>query len=117
MVMTIAAFLMLQSYNNDIIAVESYSESGVETVVAKASEGADKFEILQVIISEVAGCETEEVFATSLLREDLGLDSLDILEVLTKTEDEFMIDGLVEHYEIFRRVIDIYDYILAESGI
>lgn len=117
MVMTIAAFLMLQSYNNDIIAVESYSESGVETVVAKASEGTDKFEILQVIISEVAGCEPEEVLATSSLRYDLGLDSLGILEVLMKVEDEFMIDGLIERFDMFISVIDIYDYILAESGI
>ena len=50
---------------------------------------ADTYERVKNIIVELLGVESDTVTPDSRLREDLGADSLDLVELIMAVEDEF----------------------------
>jgi acyl carrier protein len=69
------------------------------------------FEKVQEKISEQLGIEPEEVTMESSFIEDLGADSLDIVELLMALEEEFDIEIPDEEAEKLITVSDVVDYI------
>ncbi|MCX7904032.1 MAG: acyl carrier protein [Caloramator sp.] len=66
------------------------------------------FERLRDIISENMGIEKEEITLETSF-EDLGLDSLDLVELVMNVEDEFGIE--IEEGQNFCTVKDVVGYI------
>jgi acyl carrier protein len=50
---------------------------------------ADRFEEIQKIIVDLLGVKPEEVTRDARFREDLGADSLDLVELIMEFEDAF----------------------------
>ena len=48
-----------------------------------------EFEKLQMIIAEVLGKDSEQIYAKARLVEDLGVDSLDFFQILIDLEETF----------------------------
>ncbi len=69
------------------------------------------FEKVQEKISEQLGIDAEEVTMESSFIEDLGADSLDIVELLMALEEEFDIEIPDEEAEKLVSVSDVVDYI------
>ena len=63
------------------------------------------------IIAEQLGVEAEEVTAKSSFTDDLGADSLDIVELVMAFEEEFGIEIPDEDSEKISRVQDAVSYI------
>lgn len=71
---------------------------------------------IQGIIAEQLGMDDSEVTVASLLWEDLGADSLDMVEIQISMEDEFGIEipdeDVADHWKcMFNTVTDVIDYI------
>ena len=73
------------------------------------------FEKLVEIITNVCGDETELTPDTDLMY-DLGLKSIDLLELVTDVEDEFGIEVTDEAVESIHTIRDLMDYIEANKG-
>lgn len=69
------------------------------------------FEKVKEILLENLGCSEEEVKMDSNLIEDLGADSLDIVELSLVLEDEFDTTVEDEDFEELQTVGDIVEYI------
>ncbi|AZR72749.1 acyl carrier protein [Anoxybacter fermentans] len=69
------------------------------------------FEIVRDIIVEELGVEPEEVTLDASFLEDLGADSLDIVELIMAFEEEFDIEIPDEEAENISTVQDAVDYI------
>ena len=69
------------------------------------------FEKVQEKISEQLGIDIEEVTMESSFIDDLGADSLDIVELLMALEEEFDVEIPDEEAEKFVTVSDVVDYI------
>ncbi|MDF2676238.1 MAG: acyl carrier protein [Bacillota bacterium] len=69
------------------------------------------FEKIADILEEELGVERENIKAESKLKADLGADSLDLFELISKLEDEFDITVEEEDYEKLVTVQDIMNYI------
>ena len=48
-----------------------------------------EFEKLQMIIAEVLGKDSEQIYAKARLVEDLGVDSLEVFQIIMGMEDTF----------------------------
>jgi len=71
-------------------------------------------EILQKVKKLVAGqvcCEDRVIEEESILKDDIGLDSLDTLELGMIFEEEFHVDISEEELAKFKTIKDIVDYI------
>lgn len=68
-------------------------------------------EKVQQIIADVLGLDPKEVEAKSSFQEDLGADSLDVVEVVIALEEEFGIDIPDERAEKISTVQDVVDSI------
>lgn len=68
------------------------------------------------IVAEHLGVEEEQVTPTATFVDDLGADSLDIVEIVLAFEDEFHIEIPDEDAEKIQKVQDAVDYITAKSG-
>lgn len=68
------------------------------------------------IVAEHLGVEEEQVTPTATFVDDLGADSLDIVEIVLAFEDEFHIEIPDEDAEKIAKVQDAVDYITAKSG-
>ena len=68
-------------------------------------------EKVQQIIADVLGLDSKEVEAKSSFQEDLGADSLDVVEVVIALEEEFGIDIPDERAEKIATVQDVVDSI------
>ena len=66
-------------------------------------------------IADALGCEVDEVKRDSSLINDLGADSLAIVELVLALEEEFEIDIPDEETEKVRTVQDAVDYIQAHA--
>ena len=67
------------------------------------------------ILAEELDLDTEEIKAESSLQEDLGADSLDVVEIVMALEDEFDIEIPDEETGNIKRVQDIVNYIESKK--
>jgi acyl carrier protein len=72
-------------------------------------------EKVKSIIVEQLGVEADEVTAEASFTEDLGADSLDIVELVMAFEEEFGIEIPDEDAEKITRVKEAIDYIEAHA--
>ena len=63
------------------------------------------------IICEQLGVSTEEVVPTASFIEDLGADSLDLVELVMALEEEYNVEISDEDAEKIRTVQDVLNYI------
>lgn len=67
------------------------------------------------IISNQLGVEKSEVVPEAAFIDDLGADSLDLVELIMAMEEEFDIEIADEEAEKLRTVQDVINYIQAHS--
>jgi len=72
-------------------------------------------EKVQKIVAEKLSVEPEEVIAKASFVDDLGADSLDLVELIMAMEEEFDIELPDEEAEKIRTVQDAIDYIKQHS--
>ncbi|WP_446899483.1 acyl carrier protein [Clostridium sp. LBM24168] len=73
------------------------------------------FEKIQKIISEQLGIGEEEIAMESSFIDDLGADSLDIVELIMALETEFDLEIPDEEAEKISTVGDVVEYIKAHT--
>ncbi|PWM38684.1 MAG: acyl carrier protein [Clostridiales bacterium] len=69
------------------------------------------FEKVKAIIMEQLGISDEDMITMDTTLEDLGADSLDMVEVIMAIEDEFDVQIKDEDLENLKSVSDLIDYI------
>jgi len=67
------------------------------------------------IIAEKLSVEVDEIVPEASFVDDLGADSLDIVELIMSMEEEFDIDISDEDAEKLVKVKDVFDYINAHT--
>lgn len=72
------------------------------------------FEKVRKVMAEQLGIGEEEITLGASFQEDLGVDSLDIFEVVMELEDEFGIEIPNEDLENVKTVEDLVKYISAK---
>jgi acyl carrier protein len=73
-------------------------------------------ERVRTIICDQLAVESEKVTATASFIEDLGADSLDIVELIMTMEEEFDLDIPDEEAEKMKTVGDVTKYLSAKVG-
>ena len=81
----------------------------------KGGEGMDIFDNVKKIILDRLDVEAEVVTLKATFKEDLGADSLDIVELVMEIEDEFDIEIDDEDAEKILTVGDAVEYIKAHQ--
>lgn len=69
------------------------------------------FEKVKERISDILGVDADEITIESSFIDDLGADSLDIVELIMALEEEFDIEIPDEEAEKIQTVADVVDYI------
>ncbi len=69
------------------------------------------FDKLKDIIAEQLGVEADTIEMESNIQDDLGADSLDVVELITTIEDEFDIAISDDTVETIKTVGDIVNYV------
>jgi acyl carrier protein len=69
------------------------------------------FERVKERISEVLGIDHEDITMESSFMDDLGADSLDVVELIMALEDEFDLEIPDEEAEKIQTVGDVVEYI------
>ena len=72
-------------------------------------------EKVKAILAEQFDVEEDKVTADTDLQEDLGADSLDVVDLLMSIEDEFGVEVPVEEIENIKTVGALVSYIEANS--
>lgn len=72
---------------------------------------ADVLSRITKIIVDRLGVDESEVTLTATFKEDLGADSLDVVELVMELEDEFDLEISDEDAEKISTVQDVVDYI------
>jgi acyl carrier protein len=75
----------------------------------------ENFDKLKEILIDVLGAKEEDIKAESKFVDDLGADSLDLVELIMAFEDKFGIEISDEDAEKIVTVKDALDYIDAHS--
>ena len=73
-------------------------------------------EKMKEILAEQLGCDADMITEETSFKDDLGADSLDLLEVIMALEDEYGIEMNTEDLSDLNTVGDVMNY-LKESGI
>jgi acyl carrier protein len=81
------------------------------------SKRARVFERLVGLITDNLSVNQEEIQEDSSFRDDLGADSLDIVDLVMGIEDEFNIEIPDDHVEQIACVRDAIEYILAHASL
>ena len=76
-----------------------------------------EFEKVRDIIVETLGCDAEAVTPTASLADDLGADSLDVVDLLMSIEDEFEVEIPDEEVENIKTVGALVEYIEGHSKV
>jgi acyl carrier protein len=71
---------------------------------------------VKALIAEQLGVKAEEIKPTSSFIEDLGADSLDIVELVMAMEEQFQVEIPDEQAENIKTVADAVAYITAHGG-
>ena len=71
------------------------------------------FDKVKEFIADVANISEDEIKMESDINKDLGIDSLDAMEMILALEEEFKISIETEELENFHTVKDIVDYVEA----
>lgn len=74
------------------------------------------FEKVKEIIVETLSCNEDDVVLEASIKDDLGADSLDAVELNMALEEEFQLSIPEEALVNFVTVQDIVDYINANQG-
>ena len=74
------------------------------------------FEQVKKIVKEQLGVEEDEIQMSSTFVDDLGADSLDIVELIMAFEEEFNIEIPDEKAEKIKTVEDVVTYIEEAKG-
>ena len=74
------------------------------------------FDKVRDIVVEQLGVEADDVTIESTFIDDLGADSLDIVELITAFEEEFSIEIPDEAAEKIKTVQDVVNYIDQNQG-
>lgn len=74
------------------------------------------FEQVKKIVKEQLGVEEDEIQMNSTFVDDLGADSLDIVELIMAFEEEFNIEIPDEKAEKIKTVEDVVKYIDGETN-
>lgn len=69
------------------------------------------FEKVKDIVSNILGVETEDITMESSFMDDLGADSLDVVELIMDLQDEFSLEIPDEDAEKIHTVGDVVEYI------
>jgi acyl carrier protein len=77
---------------------------------------ADTIEKLKNIVAESLGVDIDEVNEKSYFIEDLGADSLDIVELVMAIEKEFDVEIPDEDADKIATVQDAIDYVSTHAG-
>lgn len=77
----------------------------------------DIFSKVQELVADKLGVEAEEVTLDASFTEDLGADSLDIVELIMALEDEFNITIPEEDAEKIVTVEDVVNYIKEKAAV
>jgi acyl carrier protein len=72
---------------------------------------ADTFEEIQAIIVDLLGVDEDEVTPDSRFREDLGADSLDLVELIMEFEEQFGGEISDEDAQEIKTVGQAVDYV------
>ena len=72
-------------------------------------------EKVQAILAEQFDVEEDKITADTDLQEDLGADSLDVVDLLMSIEDEFEVEVPDEEIENIKTVGSLVSYIEANS--
>lgn len=75
----------------------------------------ENFDKLKEILVEVLGVKVEDIKAESKFVEDLGADSLDLVELIMAFEDKFGVEINDEDSEKIITVKDALDYVETHS--
>ena len=75
------------------------------------------FEKVKGIIVDQLGVDEDQVVIGASFIEDLGADSLDIVELIMSMEDEFGVEIPEEDAEGLKKVKDIVDYLEKKLGL
>jgi len=71
----------------------------------------DQKEKIIEIISELADIPNDGIKPETLLKDSMGLDSLDVVEIIMKFEEEFDISIPDEDYAEVKTVNDVFDVV------
>lgn len=74
---------------------------------------ASVFDRVQTILIDHIGVEATDIREDAKIRDDLGADSLDLVEIVMEVEDEFGIEINDEEAEKIETVGDIVRYVSA----
>lgn len=69
------------------------------------------FEKVKEIVSNILGVDADEVAMESSFMDDLGADSLDVVELIMDLQDEFNLEIPDEEAEKIHTVGDVVEYI------
>ncbi len=73
------------------------------------------FEKVTEILAEQLAADKDAMTAETKIAEDLGADSLDLVDLLMSMEDEFGIEFPDEEVENLRTIGDVVNYISAKT--
>ncbi|SDG96773.1 acyl carrier protein [Alteribacillus persepolensis] len=76
---------------------------------------ADTLERVKGIVADRLGVEESEVTKEATFKDDLGADSLDVVELVMELEDEFDLEISDEEAEKISTVADVVNYIEAQQ--
>jgi acyl carrier protein len=71
---------------------------------------------IQAIVAEQLGVESKEVTTEANILDDLGADSLDVVELVMSLEEAFDIEVPDEDVEEMRTVGDVQRYVITAVG-
>ncbi|MBP3339288.1 MAG: acyl carrier protein [Lachnospiraceae bacterium] len=74
------------------------------------------FEKVAEIIAEQVGISVEEIKPESKFTDDLGVDSLDLFQIIMAFEEEFGVEIVTEDTEKINTVQDAIDYIESKQA-
>lgn len=69
--------------------------------------------LIKGIISDISGVDPAEVVTTAYFEDDLNIDELELIEILTELEDQLEVE-LVEDKENIQTVQDLMDLLLEK---